>query len=507
MKGFFSFILYFLMFPAAFAQTTTPLVELLKEAENNLYSQPEQSGKISEYIIGQGENTIIKAEARLLLAKSFYVRGNYNEASKNALQAKSLADASHENELKIRATIFCIQLLRELGLDTLAEKYSAELDGFSEEILNEYFSNWFQGKLFQDKAFVKFRQNDFPKATKLLNGAQTLFMENGDSVSVFETELSLAEIYLKNSRPDSAAILLKNLHANATNDFQKMQVFSEFGNFYFLQKEHLQAVKAFQQAVELSLKLRNKNFENKSLEGLAVNYLALEDTQNFLSYKQKANATATEVEMDRNLAVNTVYNFTNTNQKELSKNKIQSAFLWVYILGSLLVLLFVIGSFINYLYISKTREYLAIYKYIAPAKIPEKSSTEIEKLEKSSIVPEETEQQLLHKLDRFEAGKKFTNPDMSIALLAAQFDTNTKYLSEVINRHKGKNFNSYINELRINYIIEKLRTESVYFNYKVSYLAKESGFSSHSSFATVFKSVTGISPTKFMDFLQKRETA
>src|SRR5690606_332437 len=143
---------------------------------------------------------------------------------------------------------------------------------------------------------------------------------------------------------------------------------------------------------------------------------------------------------------------------------------WVYVLGSLLVLLFVIGSFINYLYISKTREYLAIYKYIAPAKIPEKSSTEIEKLEKSSIVPEETELQLLHKLDRFEAGKKFTNPDMSIALLAAQFDTNTKYLSEVINRQKGKNFNSYINELRINYIIEKLRTESVYFNYKVSYL-------------------------------------
>jgi AraC-like DNA-binding protein len=39
----------------------------------------------------------------------------------------------------------------------------------------------------------------------------------------------------------------------------------------------------------------------------------------------------------------------------------------------------------------------------------------------------------------------------------------------------------------------------------VSYLAEESGFSSHSSFATVFKSVTGISPTKFMDFLQKRK--
>lgn len=102
-------------------------------------------------------------------------------------------------------------------------------------------------------------------------------------------------------------------------------------------------------------------------------------------------------------------------------------------------------------------------------------------------------------------GKKFTKQDMSIALLASQFDTNTKYLSEVINRHKGKNFNGYINELRINYIIEKLKTDPIYFNYKISYLAEECGFSSHSSFTTVFKSVTGISPTKFMNYLQHQK--
>jgi AraC-like DNA-binding protein len=91
---------------------------------------------------------------------------------------------------------------------------------------------------------------------------------------------------------------------------------------------------------------------------------------------------------------------------------------------------------------------------------------------------------------------------MSLALLAAHFDTNTKYLSEVINTHKGKNFNSYINELRINYIIDKLKSNRTYLQYKISYLAEESGFSSHSSFATVFKSVTGISPTVFIDLLK-----
>jgi AraC-like DNA-binding protein len=48
-----------------------------------------------------------------------------------------------------------------------------------------------------------------------------------------------------------------------------------------------------------------------------------------------------------------------------------------------------------------------------------------------------------------------------------------------------------------------LKTEPGYLNYKISYLADESGFSSHSSFATVFKSITGIAPTTFIDLLNK----
>ena len=64
------------------------------------------------------------------------------------------------------------------------------------------------------------------------------------------------------------------------------------------------------------------------------------------------------------------------------------------------------------------------------------------------------------------------------------------------------NFNTYINILRINYIVEKLKTDSNFINYKISYLAEHSGFASHSSFATVFKSITGISPIKFIELLK-----
>lgn len=101
-----------------------------------------------------------------------------------------------------------------------------------------------------------------------------------------------------------------------------------------------------------------------------------------------------------------------------------------------------------------------------------------------------------------EKTKRFLNKNMSLANLAAQLDTNTKYLSEVINKYKGKNFNMYINELRVNHIAYLLKEDPVYLNYKVSYLAEVSGFSSHSSFTTVFKSITGMSPNAYIQ--QKR---
>lgn len=495
-----------------FAQDNIAIQDLLDEAELKLYVKPQESGKIAEYILSQKESTIVNAEAMLLLAKSFYIRGNYNQATKNGLEARKIAEDSNDISIKVKTSFFVIQLLRELNLETVAENYLLVLHVSKKEIRDENLLLWYAGKMKQDSAFANFKKGNFPKASQLLSQAKSIFVKNNDSVAINEINLSLSEVNLKTARLDSAKIYLEKtlaeIQQKGNNDFQKLKVLHTFGSLYFLEKEYDKSLDYFQQALANSLKLPNKYFENKAAEGLALNYLALEDAHNFYLNKQLTNSATTEVENDRNLAVNTVYNFINYNQKELSEKKIQEEFAWVYGLAGLFFLLLMGGIIINYFYASKTRQYKAIWKYIQPKEPILETNLAKEELEKSSIVPEETEQIILQKLNKFEAGKKFTNPDMSIALLASQFDTNTKYLSEVINRQKGRNFNSYINELRINYIIEKLKTDSVYFNYKISYLAEECGFSSHSSFATVFKSVTGISPTKFMEFLQKRkETA
>ncbi|MFD2034661.1 helix-turn-helix domain-containing protein [Belliella marina] len=119
------------------------------------------------------------------------------------------------------------------------------------------------------------------------------------------------------------------------------------------------------------------------------------------------------------------------------------------------------------------------------------------------MMPRETEEMLLEKLSNFESTRQFTEKGLSLSTLAGRVKTNTKYLSYVINKHKGKDFNSYINELRVGFILAKMDEDHQYLQYKISYLAEESGFSSHSKFSKVFKQITGDSPSVYMDSLKK----
>ncbi|HTG56697.1 MAG TPA: helix-turn-helix domain-containing protein, partial [Niabella sp.] len=110
----------------------------------------------------------------------------------------------------------------------------------------------------------------------------------------------------------------------------------------------------------------------------------------------------------------------------------------------------------------------------------------------------ETEQLLISGLNEFENSIQFLKNGISLPVLAAQLNTNTKYLSYIIKLQKQADFNGYVNKLRINYVVTKLQKDPTWRQYKVSALADVSGFSSPSQFAAIFKSTTGLSPSAFL---------
>ncbi|WP_161990741.1 AraC family transcriptional regulator [Chryseobacterium viscerum] len=140
------------------------------------------------------------------------------------------------------------------------------------------------------------------------------------------------------------------------------------------------------------------------------------------------------------------------------------------------------------------------FSNISVEEIDEKDS-ETDRKRNDSLMTSETESKLLELLEEFEKGNLYNNKGMSLSFLAGELNTNTKYLSYVINQHKSADFKTYINRLRINYIVDKMINDEKYRQYKISILADECGFSSHSKFAAVFKAVTDYSPSAYIKYI------
>lgn len=109
---------------------------------------------------------------------------------------------------------------------------------------------------------------------------------------------------------------------------------------------------------------------------------------------------------------------------------------------------------------------------------------------------------ILNKLNKFEKSEKFLKKEISLTSLASSLDTNPRYLSEIIKQYKEKNFNNYLNGLRIQYITQLLYKEPIYREYKITYLAEYCGFASREVFAIAFKKETGVTPSYFISQLR-----
>ncbi len=112
---------------------------------------------------------------------------------------------------------------------------------------------------------------------------------------------------------------------------------------------------------------------------------------------------------------------------------------------------------------------------------------------------------VLKQLDKFEKNEKFLKPDLTQAKLANMFGSNTKYVSMIIWHYRNKKSTDYVNDLRIDYIIERLKTDSRLRNYTNKALAEEAGFSTTQHFTRAFAAKEDISPSYFIDQLKKEQ--
>ena len=105
---------------------------------------------------------------------------------------------------------------------------------------------------------------------------------------------------------------------------------------------------------------------------------------------------------------------------------------------------------------------------------------------------------IINKLTSLEEQKFYLDKDCNLYTLAKSLNTNTSYLSKIINNTKRKTFNNYINDLRIEYAVSKINSDKVFRSYTVKSIAEELGYKSADSFSKYFKSKTGFFPSVFI---------
>lgn len=503
MRTFVICLLVMLVAPSlSFSQESDDSEVVLQKANEVLYFDPAQAIKIGEHLKHSSKSSKESLLTNLLLAKAYLIIGNYSQAIASIESALKASKEDNTINSRIDAYLLAAEIYMQLNLFDIAKKNVAEANKIAENNSN------LEKKVTAYNLFINNQRIDRPSQIKF---AKSILPQNEIDYAFITKgtpSQSIANTYLALEKTDSALIYfrksIKNLEENHLGTYWKMLALLDYSSYLLDQKDYGSAQKIFQELLVDAKTFNNAKLLYRIYSNLSVCSQALGNQSEFQSFRLKANQAEIDFETQTSIGTNAAFEFMQKEAEETiikEQKKQQTNYI---LLGSFLLLLALSWLFMRWLYQSRINHASDIISYL---KLIHKPDDKIVIVEKTPVkilsIPKETEDLLLIKLDKFEAGKKYLSNDISLAQMAALFETNTKYLSEVINKYKGKNVNLYINELRINYIVEKLKSDPKYLNYKVSYLAEECGFSSHSSFSAVFKNITGITPNVFITFLSK----
>ncbi|AZA77180.1 helix-turn-helix domain-containing protein [Chryseobacterium sp. G0186] len=310
------------------------------------------------------------------------------------------------------------------------------------------------------------------------------------------TDPKTAESYLLKS-----LMIAENREISSLNE---MNLYRTAGDFYFDQKDNEKAIHYAQKGLQLEQKISSPSSREIFYEILTEAYLAKNNILEGKKYSQLLTELKDSIKTAEKHSVNKV---TKAIKKEKDNEKNSTLKNYLYIFFIIIILgcggIWYYWKNRNKVLQQRFQELITKIKHESETRNDEMEKDEEKAIKAPKTIAEETVNQLLSKISKFEKTEKYLKSDITIAGMASNFGTNTKYLSEVIKSSKDKNFNHYINSLRIEYITRKLYEDAVYRKYKIVSLAELCGYANPRVFQTAFKNETGLTPSDFINNLKK----
>jgi AraC-like DNA-binding protein len=123
---------------------------------------------------------------------------------------------------------------------------------------------------------------------------------------------------------------------------------------------------------------------------------------------------------------------------------------------------------------------------------------ETEKYVRSGLKQEQAQDYLQRLIVYVEDNKPYLNRDLNINDLALMTGIQRHNITQVLNENHKKNFFTFINEYRVKEVIERF-SDTKFNHYTILAIAYDAGFNSKTTFNSIFKNHTGLTPSKFRE--------
>ena len=480
-----------------------------KTATITTANDPNEAIRIADSLYTASKEPMLKVKSLMLKANVYQSKGNIKKSIATAMDAEVLAERSNLVEWQARILGFLSTQYRNLGLvkngRTLLDKGISICKSFPDREK----SNQYLGLSLQEMAYYYHDEDKHLDAVKSLQKADTLFQSLKISNEKYFF-LAANEEFLGREFQSLKSYLKSFVHFKRATGYLKLAgaeqselsgfIFNGMGAAFQGMKKKDSALICLSKALVIAQQSGHPNLTPDVYGNLAKYYFEEGDVKKASRYSHmKDSIDSAKAKRNSSISDDIV--------EELSKKSSFDFSFWFWV--GLIAILFVMALVIYN--VKKRRIRQTERSNIEPSEEIIKEFQKLQIIEENlieqspkqmtarqEIVSAETEDRILRQLAKFEKKQKFTSKNMTLTMLSARIETNSKYLSLVINKNKGCDFNSYINGLRIQYAINKIETDPSYLNYKLSYLAEECGFSSHSKFSALFKNVTGMSPSDYI---------
>ncbi len=412
-------------------------------------------------------------------ADSLYYSQNYSEALDYYIKAMKLAEKENNSEIYLACVGYIANIYSNFGDNLhcrfyLEKGYKGAVRANNNDLKSSFLINLIRiycdlGDVEKANKYFKILKETPPDNYKDSWSYYLLY----DEAKILFVEKKYKEAINAHKRA------LKFAKDNNMGHLNEMYQENEIANIYVFLKDYDNSLKWGKLCEERALKEKNTELLVNSYNVLYTTYANLGDKDNEKKYRHYYTSMK-----------DSLYNIdsffeSSFKLQEYEKNRYESLYTNLFIKIAIVIVIIII-ILVSVLYYKKNY------------RTSKKNENE------ALLLNDEQIEDLFIKIDKLINDMKYVfDPDFSLQMLADEIQSNTKYVSWVINKKYQHNFKYLLNKKRIEEACKMLEDDEICKSYTIQSIYEKIGYKNATSFIRAFKKIVGTTPAEYRKSKQK----